>query len=55
MIIFSEKKCKIALAGIMLAASLVLLCTRSVYANDNSGKIYLSNDIHSIIKIEFFY
>ena len=39
MIIFSEKKCKIALAGIMLAASLVLLCTRSVYANDNSGKI----------------
>ena len=39
MIIFSEKKCKIALAGIALAASLVLLCTRSVYANDNSGKI----------------
>ena len=36
---FSEKKYKIALAGIALAASLVLLCTRSVYANDNSGKI----------------
>ena len=39
MIIFSEKKCKIALAGIMLAASLVLLCTQSVFASDNGGKI----------------
>lgn len=37
--IFPEKKYKIALAGIVLAASLVFSCTRSVYANDNGSKI----------------
>lgn len=39
MTIFSEKKYKIVLSGIILAVSLVFSCTRSVYANDKGGKI----------------